>query len=126
MDGSVLPNLSCSYHAGGLWAGIEGQANDVVIVFKVECLVLCVAVIDYASSRSMENNLSVRSIEEVLTSVKSTIAKDEIECQILLGVKKKRTLLNMHCMYISLLPSSSPHPLPTQGQTTPTAPPPFR
>lgn len=83
MDGSVLPNLACGNHVGSPAAGVKCKAHNIVIVLQVEALCLVLWVVYDACPGSMVDYITRRSVVEVLPCVKSTVAKDEFQSEIL-------------------------------------------
>ena len=73
MDGWVPPNLTCCHVVVG---GVEGQAEDVVSVGRVEPLLVGGACVDHAQCCNVVDYITVFGVEEVVATIVTTVTEN--------------------------------------------------
>ena len=67
--------LTSGYDLAQFWIAAETERHDIIVVLQIEGLRLCEGVVDHTRSRCMVQDTPIRSQVDILTSVKSSIAK---------------------------------------------------
>ena len=97
MKGIIMVIKSCwmiqltgGYDLAQFRVAAETERHDVIIVLQIEGLCLCEGVVDHTCSRCMVQDTPIGSQVDILTSVKSSIAKYVVQREILSERERER------------------------------------